>query len=81
MAFEPLAARRRVKVSLRRTHQDWAWWVKELVDRHYPQAGRIVLVLDNLNTHTPAALYALFEAAKVWRIAQKLELHYEHSRE
>jgi transposase len=55
---------------------DWAHQIKELVDERYPQAERIVLVMDNLNTHTPASLYETFEPAEARRIAEKLEIHY-----
>jgi DDE superfamily endonuclease len=63
-------------VSERRTRIDWAHCIKELVDVHYPDAERIVLVQDNLNTHTPASLYAAFEPAEAKRLADRLELHY-----
>jgi hypothetical protein len=55
---------------------DWAHVVKELVDIRYPEADRIVLVQDNLNTHTPASLYEAFAPAEAKRLADKLELHY-----
>jgi len=73
---EPLAGWRHISVTERRTKLDWAHCVKELVDVHYPEAERIVLVLDNLNTHTPAALYEAFVPAEARRIARKLEIHY-----
>ena len=73
---EPLGNRRHVKVTERRTKVDWAHVVKELVDVHYPDAERIVLVMDNLNTHTPASLYEAFAPAEAKRIADKLEIHY-----
>ncbi len=76
MVFEPLAGRRQVKVTQRRTKKDWACCVKELVDQMYPSAERIVLVMDNLNTHSPASLYEAFEPAEAKRIADKLEIHY-----
>lgn len=76
MLFEPLAGRRRVKVTRRRTKKDWACCVKELVDQMYPSAERIVLVMDNLNTHGSASLYEAFEPAEAKRIADKLEIHY-----
>ncbi len=50
--------------------------VKRLVDERYPTAGKIVLVMDNLNTHTPASLYEAFEPAEAKRLAAKLEIHY-----
>jgi hypothetical protein len=73
---EPLAGWRHLSVTERRTKKDWALCVKELVDLHYPQAERIVLVMDNLNTHTPAALYEAFSPAEARRIASKLEIHH-----
>ncbi len=60
----------------RRTKVDWAHVIKDLVDVHYPDAERIVLVMDNLNTHTPASLYEAFPPAEAKRIADKLEIHY-----
>lgn len=76
MLFEPLAGRRRVKVTARRTKIDWAGCVREVVDRIYPEAERVILVMDNLNTHTPASLYEAFEPAEAKRIADRLEIHY-----
>lgn len=76
LACEPLRGRRHVAVSDRRTRADFAQVVKELVDVHYPEADKIVLVLDNLNTHTPASLYAAFPADEAKRLADKLEIHY-----
>ena len=76
MVFEPLAARRQVKVTDRRTRLDWAELMRELVDEHYPDAEVITLVLDNLNTHTPASLYQAFEPEEARRIARRLEFHY-----
>ena len=73
---EPLAGWRHISVTERRTKLDWAHCVKELVDVHYPEAERIVLVMDNLNTHTPAALYEAFAPAEARRIYEKLEIHY-----
>ena len=63
-------------VSDRRTRLDRAACVKALVDTHYQEAGRIVLVLDQLNTHSPASLYAAFPPAEAKRLADKLEIHY-----
>jgi DDE superfamily endonuclease len=57
MFLEPLQGRRWVDVTERRTKTDWAHQIKELVDERYPEAEQIVLVMDNLNTHTPASLY------------------------
>jgi hypothetical protein len=74
--FEPLAGRRQVKVTRRRTKVDWAHLIRELVDVHHPEAQSIVLVMDNLNTHTKASLYEAFEPKDAKRIADKLEIHY-----
>ena len=73
---EPLGGRRWVDVTDRRTKVDWAHQIKDLVDLRYPDAERIVLVLDNLNTHTPASLYDAFPPAEAKRLADKLEIHY-----
>jgi transposase len=73
---EPLAGWRHISVTQRRTKLDWAHCIKELVDLHYPHAEKVVLVMDNLNTHTPAALYEAFAPTEARRIAQKLEIHY-----
>ncbi len=76
MFFDPLGGWRHVKVTDRRTKADWAKCMQELVDIHYPQAELIKVVLDNLNTHNPAALYEVFEPAEARRILSKLEFHY-----
>jgi len=76
MFSEPLAGRRQVNVTERRTAVDWAHQMRELVDVHYPEAERVTVVLDNLNTHTPASLYEAFEPAEARRLAEKLELVY-----
>ena len=73
---EPLRGWRHITVSERRTRLDFAHCIRDLVDVHYPEAERIVLVLDNLNTHTPASLYEAFPAAEARRLADKLEIHY-----
>src|SRR5262249_25618396 len=73
---EPLGGRRHVQVTERRTKQDWAHAIQALVDVHYPTAERIVLVLDNLNTHIGSALYETFPPTEAPRLWQKLELHY-----
>jgi hypothetical protein len=76
MFFEPLAGRRVVKVTERRTMVDWAVAIRELADVHYPEAEQIVLVLDNLNTHGIGSLYEAFPPAEAARLARKLEIHY-----
>ena len=76
MLFAPLEGWRRVEVTDRRTRADWARVVKRLVDQDYPDKDRIVLVMDNLNTHHPASLYEAFEPSEARRIAERLEIHY-----
>lgn len=76
MFFAPLHNWRHVKVTNRRTALDWAHCMQELIDVHFPDAEQVVVVQDNLNTHTPAALYAAFAPAEAKRIWDRLELHY-----
>ena len=76
LATEPLRGWRTVLVSDQRTRLDFARCVKELVDVHYPDAERVVLVMDNLNTHSPASLYEAFAPAEAKRIADRLEIHH-----
>jgi hypothetical protein len=73
---EPLRGRRYVRVSDRRTRVDFARCIREVVDVHYPDAERIVLVMDQLNTHSPASLYEAFPPTEAKRLADKLEIHY-----
>jgi hypothetical protein len=75
LCCEPLAGRRWVDVTAQRTRRDWAQQIQQLVDVRYPDAERIVLVLDNLTTHTPGALYDVFAPAEAKRLADKLEIH------
>ena len=72
---EPLTGRRHVQVTERRTRQEWARFIRELVDGHYPDAERVVLVLDNLNIHVPGALYEAFPPAEARHVLERLELH------
>jgi hypothetical protein len=76
MFFAPLLNWRHVKVTNQRTAIDWAQCMKDLVDIHFPDAEKIVIVEDNLNTHTPASLYAAFPPEEAKRIWDRLELHY-----
>ena len=76
MVCEPLAGKRHVKVTARRTKVDWAHLIRELVDVRYPQATRLTLVMDNLNTHGPSSLYEAFEPTEARRLLERLELHY-----
>ncbi len=76
LAFDPHRRWRHVWVGERRTARDFAGWLRDLIDRHYPEAALIRLVVDNLNTHGPGALYEAFPATEARRLAQKLEWHY-----
>jgi hypothetical protein len=76
MATEPLDGWRHVKVTDRRTRTDFAAFVRELVHDRYRYATKVVLVMDNLNTHSVASLYEAFSPAEAKRIADKLEIHY-----
>ena len=73
---EPLAGWRKANVRSRKTAVDWAWEIKELLDVDYPEAGKVILVCDNLNTHAKASLYEAFEAAEAHRLANRLEIHH-----
>jgi DDE superfamily endonuclease len=73
---QPLRGWRHVNVTAHRTKHDFAVQMQELVDVHFPEADMIRLVVDNLNTHTPAALYETFAPAEARRITRKLEFHY-----
>jgi transposase len=74
--LEPLVGKRQVKVTEQRTRKDWAEAMRELSDVHYPQADQIVVVLDNLNTHSPASFYQAFEPEEAHRLTKRFEFHY-----
>lgn len=76
VAFEPLAGWRRVEVTDGRRRTDWAWFVRDLIDGRYKEAEKVVLVMDQLNTHTAGSLYETFPPAEARRVADKLEIHY-----
>jgi hypothetical protein len=76
MLSEPLQGWREVKVTDQRTKLDFAHVIRDLVDKHYPEAESIVLVMDNLNTHKPASLYEAFPPEEARRLISKLEIHY-----
>jgi hypothetical protein len=76
MCFAPLENWRHGKMTDRRTAVDWAQCMQELVEVHFPEAERIVIVLANLNTHTLAALYAAFPPEEAKRRRDKVEFHY-----
>ena len=73
---EPLAGKRFTKVTARRTKGDWAEFMREMIDIQYPNAEKIVLVMDNLNTHSPASFYEVFPPEEAERLCEKLEIHY-----
>ena len=75
-AFEPLAGWRHVEVTEQRTRQDFARFVKDLLDQQYPKAKRVVLIMDNLNTHSGASLYETFAPAEALRLLSRLEIHH-----
>lgn len=74
--FEPKNGWRHVEVTERRTASDFALQMRRLVDEHYPEAEKVRVVMDDLNTHTPASLYATFEPAEARRIVRRLEFHH-----
>ena len=76
LEVEPLAGRRHVAASERRTATDWAHWIKCMLDERYPEAVRVRLVLDNLNTHAVASLYKTFEPEEARRLAERIEFHH-----
>ena len=71
-----MTGKRWINVAERRTRVDWARHIQELVEVHYPHAKKIILVVDNLNIHTGAALYELLEPAHARKIIEKIEFHY-----
>jgi hypothetical protein len=75
-AFEPLAGWRRLEVTGRRTRLDFAAFVKGLLDGRYKDAEKVVLVMDQLNTHSPASLYEAFPPEEAKRLADRLEIHH-----
>jgi len=76
MLFAPLAGQRDVRVTERRTKKDYAACLRTLSEETYPEAEKIVLVQDNLNTHSLASLYALFPPSEAKRLADRFEVHY-----
>ena len=72
----PLLGWRRAEVTESRTMQDWAQQVRQLVEDDFPDAEKIVLVMDNLNTHRPASLYETFDPERAKKIWDKLEIHH-----
>ncbi len=76
IAYEPLAGKRYLKVTEHRTKKDWASFMQEVLEEYYPDAKKIILVMDNLITHTPASFYEIFPPAQAHALAERLEIHY-----
>ena len=76
LEIEPLTGRRHVEASERRTRIDWARWTKDMLDVRYPDAERITLVVDNLNTHTVVSLYEALPPDEARRLADRLDIHH-----
>lgn len=76
LACEPLLGRRVTLVAAQRTKHEWAAFIRQLADESYPSADQIVLVMDNLNTHTLAALYEVFPIEEARRLCRRFEVHY-----
>jgi len=72
LAFEPLAGWRQVEVTEQRTRRDWAYFIRNLLDEHYPASKRVILVMDNLNSHSGASLYETFAPAEALRLLNRL---------
>lgn len=76
MMFEPLAGQRHVEIRSSRKREDFSYCIQQLVDVYYPNCEKIVLVMDNLNTHSIASLYKTFPPEEALRLARKLEIHH-----
>jgi hypothetical protein len=76
LAFEPLAGWREVQVTDSRKRGDWAHFIRDLVEGRYREAEKVVLVMDQLNTHSPASLYEAFAPQQARRLAERLEVHH-----
>jgi hypothetical protein len=73
---EPLRGWRHVRVTERRTMVDWAYALREVLNEHYAAAEKIILVMDNLNTHSPSSFYEAFAPAEARALTERLEIHY-----
>jgi hypothetical protein len=76
LEVEPLSGKRHVMATEHRAMKDWAWWIKGMLDQRYPNAIKVRLVMDNLNTHSLASLYEAFEPQQARRLAERLDIHY-----
>jgi hypothetical protein len=76
VAVEPLAGKRFLKVSEQRTKKDWAYFMRDVIDNQYAEAEKVILVMDNLNTHVFSSFYEAFEPSEARRLIEKIEVHY-----
>ena len=76
MVYEPLTGQRITKVTQRRTKKDWAYLMRDIIDNNYKDAKKIVLVMDNLNTHGKSSFYEAFAPKEAKRLSDKIEFHY-----
>jgi hypothetical protein len=76
LEVEPLGGRRHVEISERRTKIDWAIFIREMLNIRYPDAKKVIVVMDNLNTHSTSSLYEAFSPNEARRLAKRLEIHY-----
>lgn len=76
LEVEPLGGRRHIEITGRRTRSDWARFIKSMLEERYRDAEKVILVLDNLNTHSIASLYETFPPGEARRLAERLEIHY-----
>jgi hypothetical protein len=76
LEVEPMTGRRHVSITESRTRKDWAGFIKGMLEERYPKALKVILVLDNLNTHSAASLYEAFDPEVARLLASRLEIHY-----
>lgn len=76
LEVEPLGGKRQVKITERRTCTDLANFIKEMLEERYPDAEKVILIMDNLNTHNIASLYTAFPAEEARRLAERIEIHF-----
>jgi len=76
MVFEPLVGKRYIEIIDQRRREEWARVMQKVSDELHPQAEKIVVVMDNLNTHTPVAFYQVFETGEARRLVERFEFHY-----
>jgi DDE superfamily endonuclease len=76
LEVEPMTGRRHVSIADSRTRKDWAVFIQGMLEQRYPKALKVILVMDNLNTHSPASLYEAFEPEVARLLASRLEIHY-----